>query len=408
MPSGGESQYHLATGSGGNATPALPPLGGTAEERLFILDLWIKSRLKAAKFCEYVRVTPHKLGAWKRLFDQCGPAGLEPKPKGSPKGSRLPEATRTAILMMKGQHEDWGLDRIHQMLLRTEGFKASASAIRRVLLEEGYELEYAPAPRREAEREVKEIKRSRPGELWQSDLFTFTLHRNGRKVHMVAFLDDYSRFIVGHGLTVSASSKFVQEVFLTAVTNFGPPEEVLTDRGPQYNTWRGKSGFTKLLEKLAIKHILARARHPQTVGKTERFWKTLKHEVLGGMAPRDLEDARLRIGHFVDFYNFRRTHQGIEGYIPADLFFDAESEVKAAMDERVAANALAIAKHGVPRKSFYLTGRVGDQSVSLHAQGEKVVMTKEDGTREEVDLTATGRREEPEAPKESEQPEEVS
>ena len=140
MLRGGESSHDPASESGGNATPDLLPLGGTAEDRLFILDLWIKSRLKAAKFCEYVRVTPHKLGAWRRLFDQYGPAGLEPKPKGAPKGSRLPEATRTAILMMKGQHEDWVLDRIHQMLLRTEGFKASASAIRRVLLGEGYEL----------------------------------------------------------------------------------------------------------------------------------------------------------------------------------------------------------------------------------------------------------------------------
>jgi hypothetical protein len=62
------------------------------------------------------------------------------------------------------------------------------------------------------------------------------------------------------------------------------------------------------------------------------------------------------------------------------------------MDSQVAANALEIAKHGTPREPFYLSGRVGDQSVSLHAQGEKVVLTKEDGTREEVDLAATGPR----------------
>ena len=388
MSSGGEGSRHPASDSGGNARP----LGETAEDRLVILDLWIRSRLKATKFCEYVKVTPHKLGAWKRLFEEHGPAGLEPKPKGSPKGSRLPNATRTAILLMKSEHEDWGLDRIHDALLRSEGFRASASAIRRVLMEAGYELEFAPTKRRPDK--VRRFERARPNQLWQSDLFTFSLHRSGRKVHAVVFLDDNSRFIVGHGLTVSASSKFVQGVFLTAVTDFGPPEEVLTDRGPQYNTWRGKSGFTKLLEKLSIEHILAAPRHPQTVGKTERFWQTMNREAIGGMAPRDLEDAKLRIGHFVDFYNFRRTHQGIEGLIPADRFFDAESEVRKTMEERVATNALEIAKHGTPRKPFYLTGRVADQSVSLHAQGEKVVMTKEDGTREEVDLTATGRREE--------------
>ena len=47
----------------------------------------------------------------------------------------------------------------------------------------------------------------------------------------------------------------------------------------------------------------------------------------------------------------------------------------------------------MPRKPFYLTGRIGDQSISLHAEGEKVVMMKGDGSREEVDLGATGPRE---------------
>ena len=40
----------------------------------------------------------------------------------------------------------------------------------------------------------------------------------------------------------------------------------------------------------------------------------------------------------------------------------------------------------------YLILWVGDESVSLHAEGEKVVMTKDDGTREEVDLSAPGPR----------------
>jgi hypothetical protein len=31
---------------------------------------------------------------------------------------------------------------------------------------------------------------------------------------------------------------------------------------------------------------------------------------------------------------------------------------------------------------------VGGQSLSLHAEGEKMVLTKEDGSREEVELTA--------------------
>ena len=40
----------------------------------------------------------------------------------------------------------------------------------------------------------------RPNQLWQTDLFTFLLKRQNRRLYLVAFLDDHSRFIVGYGL----------------------------------------------------------------------------------------------------------------------------------------------------------------------------------------------------------------
>jgi transposase InsO family protein len=364
----------------------------SAQDRLALLEIWSRSGLTAKEFCRFVKSSPQQLGAWKRSFERYGPAGLEPKSQGAPKGSRLPPATRRAILMMKRAHEDWGLDRIHDMLLRSEGFQASAAAIRRVLVEEGYEAELLPT--RPREQRPRRFERAKPNQLWQSDLFTFTLPPKSHRLYVVVFLDDRSRFVTGHGVSASSSSSFVKDVFRTAVANFGAPEEVLTDRGPQYHSWRGKSAFTKVLETMGIRHLLARPRHPQTVGKAERFWKTLWRECLAEERPRELTEARVRIGHFMDFYNFRRTHQGIDGLVPADLFFQADPEVRKTLDARVAANALELAKHGTPRKPFYLTGRVGDQSLSLHAEGEKVVLTKEDGTREEVDLAAPGRREE--------------
>jgi hypothetical protein len=95
---------------------------------------------------------------------------------------------------------------------------------------------------------------------------------------------------------------------------------------------------------------------------------------------------------FVDHYNFHRTHQGIEGHVPADRFYRAAPEVKEALAARVAQNAHQLAKDGLPRKDFYLAGRVGDVGISLHAEGEQVVLTQDDGVREIVNLAATGRR----------------
>jgi transposase len=161
------------------------PLGKTALDRLMILETWIRSGLKASEFCRIVSVSTSQLYAWRRSFEEKGPAGLEPGKKGSPKGSRLPEPTRRAILLMKEAHEDWGLDRIHDMLLRSEGFQASAGAISRVLKEAGYVAEYLPTKRHPDK--VQRFERAKPNQLWQSDLFTFTLPPTSRRIHVVAF-----------------------------------------------------------------------------------------------------------------------------------------------------------------------------------------------------------------------------
>jgi hypothetical protein len=81
-------------------------------------------------------------------------------------------------------------------------------------------------------------------------------------------------------------------------------------------------------------------------------------------------------------YNFQRAHQGIEGLVPADRFFGAASEVKKTLQARVAANALELARHGTPKAPFYLTGQVGGQPFSVHAAGERVILTRAEGQQE--------------------------
>jgi hypothetical protein len=204
-------------------------------------------------------------------------------------------------------------------------------------------------------------------------------------VYLVAFLDDHSRYIVGFGLHASASTALVIEVLRSAITNYGPPEEVLTDNGPQYVTWRGKSAFAKELEARGIHQVVASPRRPQTLGKVERFWGTLWRECLQAAVFVDLGEARQRIGHFIDHYNFQRPHQGVDSLVPADRFFGSAPDVLKTLQARVAANALELSRHGVPKEPFYLTGQVGGRPFSVHAEGERMIMTGADG-RTEVDL----------------------
>jgi hypothetical protein len=133
------------------------------------------------------------------------------------------------------------------------------------------------------------------------------------------------------------------------------------------------------------------------LGKIERFWGTLWRECLQAAVFADLTEARQRVGLFIDHYNFQRPHQGIDGLVPADRYFGAAPEVLATLRARVAANALELARHGVPKEPFYLTGQVGGRPFSVHAEGERVILTGAEG-RKEVELTPPPRPAVPELP----------
>jgi transposase InsO family protein len=365
----------------------------TPEQRLLILDTWQRSGLPAGDFAALVGLSKHTLYGWKKKFDEQGPAGLMDQPRGGPKGSRMPDLTKRTILMLKQANPTWGCQRISDMLLRGPALPASAAAVARVLHEAGYQMEEVTT--RPHPDKVRQFERATPNQLWQTDLFTFVLKRQNRRVYLVAFMDDHSRFITGYGLHSSQSASMVLEVVRAAIIAYGTPQEMLTDNGSQYVTWRGTSVFHREMDQRGIKHIVAKPQRPQTLGKVERFWGTLWRECLETSVFLDLEDARRRIGHFIDYYNFQRPHQGIDGLVPADRFFGAASEVLQTLRNRVAANALELARNGVPKAPFYVTGRIGDRAFSVHAEGERVILKREGEERAEVDLAAPGTTEIP-------------
>lgn len=162
----------------------------SGEQRLLLLDAWMRSKLPATEFAGLVGVTSTTLYGWRKRFEESGPAGLMGHKRGQ-RGSRLPEPTRRAILMMKQAHPDWGQDRIHDILIRTEGLEASGQAVQRVLIEEGYEVEEAAT--RPHPPKAKRFERTRPSELWQTDLFTFLLKRQRQRVQHSQYLHSTSQ-----------------------------------------------------------------------------------------------------------------------------------------------------------------------------------------------------------------------
>ena len=227
--------------------------------------------------------------------------------------------------------------------------------------------------------------------MWQSDIFTFRL--GGRYAYLIGFIDDYSRYMVGLELYRTQTADQVIEVYRRAIGEYGVPKEMLTDRGRQYTNWRGTTRFERELGKDRIRHIKSQAHHPMTLGKIERFWKTIYEEYLVRAQFGNFEEARERIRQWVQYYNHKRPHQGIGGLCPADRFFEIQAELKKTMEQGIADNVLEMALRGKPKEPFYMVGRMEGQSVVLRAEKGKLrlmVDDEEGGGKQEMvyDVTA--------------------
>ncbi|HLX09905.1 MAG TPA: IS481 family transposase [Thermoanaerobaculia bacterium] len=307
---------------------------------------------------------------WLVAYQLGGEEALLPKRTGRRRQPRdESDPLVAAVTGLKEEHPEYGARRIRDLVQRLEALGVSATTVQRVLVAAGMVAPPAPGPVERGERPPRRFERAAPNQLWQSDIFTFLLRRHER-LYLTAFMDDHSRFLVSFVLAHHQKGSLVLEALERGIAAYGTPQEVLTDQGRQYTAWRGETLFEERLRQYGIRHIKSRPQHPETLGKIERFWKTLWEEFLSRTVFSDFADCQRRLGLFVEGYNFQRPHQALDGLVPADRYFRAAPQVRAAIEKNIEANALRRAQQQPTQKPFYLVGRLGDQDLSIAAEGQ--------------------------------------
>jgi transposase InsO family protein len=345
----------------------------TYEEKLRAVKLHLEEGFKVELVCEETGVSTSSLGMWLRDYRSEGEMGLRRQASPRP-GRRLPRPVKEKIVELKRKNPFFGVKRIAEGLRRWFFLEASPETVRKTLHEADL-MDGRVKARRNLVR-PRYFERATPNQMWQSDIFTFRL--GGKYAYAVAFLDDYSRYVVNLGLYRSPTAECVVETYRVAVGEYSPPKEMLTDRGPQYFNWRGKSRFASELTKDRVAHLVSRPQHPMTLGKVERFWATLWQEFLVRAQFDSFESAQERLKLWVKYYNHRRPHQGIGGLCPADRFFEIQGEVKKTIQAGIQDNLLEMALRGQPKAPFYLIGRMEGQSVVLKAEKGKLKLSVDD------------------------------
>jgi transposase InsO family protein len=340
------------------------------EFRIKMVRLYLEEGYSTSVLQEHFGVSGHSVVRWVKAYREQGTEGLIAKPRTGVK-SKLNKTVKDRIVKMKKKHPEYGPRRIADVLKRFFLISASATSVHKTLSDEGLTKKAKPK-RVKNPAKPRFFERSRPNQLWQSDIMTFRLA--GRNAYLIGFLDDYSRYITSLGLYRSQTAAHVLETYRRGIAEYGVPREMLTDNGRQYTNWRGKTRFEKEMKKDRVKHIRSRPHHPMTLGKIERFWKSIQGEFLFRAQFDSFEQAVERTAYWIKYYNYKRPHQGIGGLCPADRFFEIQHDLKRTLKKGVEENTLELALRGRPVDPFYMVGRMGGQSVVIRAEKGKVKM----------------------------------
>jgi len=242
-----------------------------------------------------------------RQYKKCGENFFEIQPRGRKK---QPISNSFKVIVLNNwQKFQCGSVKLHK-ILSMKGYGVSQRKIQQIMDENNLT---APCPKRRGQRKYCSYR-------WPN--CTFVLHTDWThcpitKKVLIAFIDDHSRFIVGYGLYDGETTENTLKCLYRVLFEYGVPYAIITDRGSHFyankisKKKQGKCKFQEVLEQMGIKHIVARAHHPQTNGKIERWFGSYK---------RECNDRFKNIDEYVKFYNYERPHQRLDYKTPAEVF----------------------------------------------------------------------------------------
>jgi transposase InsO family protein len=271
------------------------------------------------QLCRRFGISPTTGYKWLERWRTAGTSGLQEqsrRPQTSP--ARSVGAIEDAVLSVRAEHPAWGGRKIARRL-RDLGQVAvpAPSTVTAILKRHGVELGKFGG----GSPTFTRFERSRPNELWQMDFKGHVAMHTGR-LHPLTVLDDHSRFSVTLAACADEQTETVRQHLIAAFRRYGLPERLITDNGSPWGDGPG-SPFTPLgvwLIEHGIKISHSRPYHPQTMGKDERFHRSLKAEVLSAPPFADIAAAQRAFERWRTVYNTQRPHEALELAVPASRY----------------------------------------------------------------------------------------
>lgn len=242
--------------------------------------------------------------------------GRSKRPKNNP--NTTSQDIEQLILDLRDKHPAWGGRKLKRRL-ENMGYTRlpAASTIASILRRNG----------RISDEESKKHKTwqyfeaEKPNDLWQMDFKGHFPVREGR-CHPLTILDDHSRYAIGIRACENERKNTVEQHLIEIFQRYGMPYAILVDNGAPWGH-ASQSQHTKLtvwLMCLRIEVIHSRPNHPQTLGKDERFHRTMRAEVVSRCIDRPISDCQKMFDQWRIIYNAERPHEALKMEVPSSIY----------------------------------------------------------------------------------------
>ena len=160
-----------------------------------------------------------------------------------------------------------------------------------------------------------------PNSLWQMD-FKRPVKSLAGPGFPLTVLDDHSRFNICLRALPTQQTADVQPALTVTFRRYGLPDRLLMDNGSSWGS-DAEHPYTPLgvwLIRVGIRISHSRPYHPQTLGKEERFHRTLQGELLSRSQWQDLAHLQRAFDRWRHAYNFERPHEALDLAVPASRY----------------------------------------------------------------------------------------
>jgi putative transposase len=238
-------------------------------------------------------------------------AQYEPRPQG--------DDTTLANLIVEiyRQYPVYGYRRITQQLQVVHGLQVNRKKVLRIMKDMGLQVIY-PKPcttRRNFEHSIhpyllRDMNITHPHQVWQTDI-TYLRTPHGF-MYLNAFIDVYSRTIVGWNLSNTLDTSSCLVALERAMAAYGVPEIINTDQGGQYTSHE----WISRLQEYGIRISMNGVGRSNDNAHIERLWRTIKYEGFVLFPYVTVVELKESIRQTIHWYNYQRLHSALDGQTP--------------------------------------------------------------------------------------------